>query len=74
MELEAETSNIPIKVKGQLKVVQMLKMLVHDNTDLIKNESVKPKPFTNVNRPRSNLNPSSPKFCVPSNMNLIHKP
>ena len=49
-------------------------MLIHDDTDLISNDSVKPKPFTNVNRPKSNLDPSSPKFYIPSDLNLIHKP
>ena len=51
----------------------MLETLIHENTDLINNGSVKPKHFTDVNRPRSNLNPNCPKFYVPSDPNLVHK-
>ena len=41
------------------------------NTDCISNDSVKPKPFTDINCPRNNLNPNSPKFL---DLNFIHKP
>lgn len=52
----------------------MLEHLIHDDTDRISNDSIKPKPFSNVNRPWSNLNPNSSKYYVPLNLNLIHKP
>ena len=52
----------------------MLETLMHDDTDCITNDSVKPKPFTDVSYPRSNLNPDSPKLYVPSDLSLIHKP
>ena len=43
---------------------------MHDNTDCISNDSVKPKLFSNVN-PRKSNSPSSPKFRFPSHPNLI---
>ena len=52
----------------------MLGTLMPDDTDCISNDSVKLKPFTDVNHPRSNLNSSSRKFYVPLDLNCIHKP
>ena len=52
----------------------MLETLMHGNTDPINNASVKLIPFTNVNRPRRNLNPKSHKFYVLLDLNLSHKP
>ena len=71
---EAETLNTLVEAKEQLKVEQILETLVHDDTALINNDSVKTKHFTDVNRHRSDLNPNSPKFYVPSDLNLIQKP
>ena len=53
--------------------MQILETLMHDDTDRINIDSVNPKPFTDVNRPRGNLNPNNPKFYFPSDTNLIHK-
>ena len=58
-----------IDAKEQLKVAQILEMLIYDDTALINNDSVKPKPFTNVNR-----YPNSPNFYVLSDLNLFYKP
>ena len=66
--------NTLVEAKDQLKVAQILEMLIRDDTALINNDSVKPKPFADVNRRRSNLNPSNTKFYVPSDPNLIHNP
>ena len=44
---EAETLNTLVKAKQQLKVAQMLETLIHDNTNHINNDSL--KPFTVVN-------------------------
>ena len=63
-------------MKGNLLKLDLIRKrleLVHDNTDLINNYSVKHKPFTNANHPKSNLKPNSSKFYV-SDPNLIHKP
>ena len=65
--VEAETLNILVEAKEQLKEAQ-----VHDNVDHISNDSAKLKPFAYVNHPRSNLNPSSLKFNVLSDPHLIH--
>ena len=46
---EAEILNTLIEAKQRLKVVQMLETLIHDDTNHINNDSVKPKPFTVVN-------------------------
>ena len=51
----------------------MLETLVHDDTNSISNASVELKYLISVNWPRTNLNPNSPKFYVPSDPNLIHK-
>ena len=71
---KAETLNTLVEAKDQLKVAQILEVLIRDDTALINNDSVKPKPFADVNRRRSNLNPSNTKFYVPSDPNLIHNP
>ena len=47
---------------------------MHDNTNSIINGSIEPKFFMNVNWLSTNLNLNSPKFYVPSDPNLIHKP
>ena len=47
---------------------------MHDNTNSIINGSIEPKFFMNVNWLSTNLNLNSPKFYVPSDSNLIHKP
>ena len=65
--------NTLVEAKEQRKVAQILETLIHDDTALINNGSVKPKPFTDVNRHRCNLNPNSPKFYVRSVPNLIHR-
>ena len=66
--------NTLVEAKEQLKVAQVLKTLIHDDTVLSDNDSVKPKLLTNVNHYRSNWNSNSPKFYVPSDPDLIHKP
>ena len=71
---EAETLNTLVEAKEQLKVAEILETLIYDDSALINNDSVKPKLFTDITRHRSNLYPNSPKFYVPSNRNLIHKP
>ena len=47
---------------------------LHDDTISISNASVEPKSSINVNWLSANLNLNSPKFYVPSDPNLFHKP
>ena len=54
--------------------MQILQVLLHDDTNSISTASVEPKSSTNVDWLSTNLNLNSPKFYVPSDSNLIHKP
>lgn len=51
----------------------MLEPLMRNDTDSISNDSVKPKPFTYVNHPTSNLNPNRLEFHVSLYPNLMYK-
>ena len=43
---------------------------MYDDTNSFSNASVELKYFININWPRTNVNPNSPKFYVPSDLNL----
>ena len=44
---------------------------MYDDTNSFSNASVELRYFININWPRTNLNPNSPKFYVPSDPNLL---